>query len=90
VTNHSGQIFKADLFTGVIEHARGLGTERYLTNPLSSADRDLLGPYIRSELQGRPLDGSYRLRVWDAPGLTFDAIEDVQVYLKYRYWTRSE
>lgn len=90
ITSHDGRVFKAQLFTGTIEHARGLGNERYLTNPLSSSDRELLGPYIRSELQGRPLDGRYRLRVWQAPGLRFDTIEDVQVYLKYRYWTRSE
>jgi len=89
VTNHTGRPFKADLFEGLIEHARGLGAERYLTNPLSSSDRELLTPYIRGEFQGRPLDGTYRLRVWDAPGLQFSAIEDVQLYLKYRYWTRT-
>jgi hypothetical protein len=89
VTNHTGRTFNASLFEGTIEHARGLGSERYLTNPLSSGDRELLTPYIRQEFQGRPLDGNYRLRVWDAPGLRFSAIEDVQIYLKYRYWTRT-
>lgn len=90
VTNHTGKQFTAGLFTGTIEHARGLGIERYLTNPLSSTDRELLTPYIRQELSGRPLDGSFRLRVWDAPGVRFEAIEDVQIYLKYHYWTHTE
>src|SRR5690349_18403347 len=36
VRNHLGEDFEAKLFPGRIEHARGLGTERYLTNPLSS------------------------------------------------------
>lgn len=89
VRNHLGKDFDAKLFTGNIEHARGLATERYLTNPLSEADRSLLTPYLRSELQGRPLDGAYTLRVWDEPGVSFNAISDVQVYLKYRYWTRN-
>lgn len=88
VRNYEGADFNVKLFTGNIEHARGLGIERYLTNPLSSTDRELLSPYVRTEFQGRPLDGSFILRVWDEPGVNFDAIADVQLYLKYRYWTR--
>jgi hypothetical protein len=88
VRNHTGGDFPVKLFDGKIEHARGLGLERYLTNPLSSADRELMEPYVRSELTGRPLDGNFVLRVWDENGVNFGAIEDVQLYLKYRYWTR--
>jgi hypothetical protein len=88
VRNHTGAEFEAKLFTGNIEQARGLGLERYLSNPVSSTDRELIEPYIRSEFQGRPLDGSFMLRIWDEPGVNFDAIADVQLYLKYRYWTR--
>lgn len=89
VTNHLGRPFQAQLFEGAIEHARGLGVERYLTNPISSADRGLLDSYVRREYEGRPIDGNYRLRVWDSPGLQFSAIQDAQIYLKYRYWTRT-
>jgi hypothetical protein len=88
VRNHKGEDFRAELFTGHIEHARGLGTERYLTNPLSSADRTLLQDYLRTELQGRPLDGTFVLRIWESGGVDFDAIQDVQLVLNYRYWTR--
>jgi hypothetical protein len=88
VRNHTGGDFPVKLFDGKIEHARGLGIERYLTNPLSSTDRELLTPYMRAEFTGRPLDGNFVLRVWDENGVNFSAIEDVQLYLKYRYWTR--
>jgi hypothetical protein len=90
VRNHIGKDFKAELFPGRIENARGLSTERYITNPISSADQQLLGEYMRTELQGRPMDGNFVLRVWDADGLNFDAIQDVQIVLKYRYWTRFQ
>lgn len=88
VRNHLGEDFVASLFNGRIEHGRGLAIERYLTNPLSSADSGLLGPFLRKEFQGRPLDGYYVLRVWDEPGVEFHRIEDVQLYFTYRYWTR--
>jgi hypothetical protein len=88
VRNHLGADFKADLFTGTIEHARGLGNERYVTNPLGSADKSLMDQYLRREFQGRPLDGNFILRVWEAEGVDFNAIQDVQIVLNYRYWTR--
>jgi hypothetical protein len=90
VRNHLGKDYRARLFTGNIEHARGLGAERYVTNPMSDADRSLLESYMRSEFQGRPLDGMYVLRVWDETGVNFDAIQDVQLVLNYRYWTRFD
>ena len=30
------------------------------------------------------------MRVWEEPGVNFDGIEDVQIVLDYRYWTRFE
>ena len=72
------------------EFARGLAAERYITNPISSADQALIGPYLHSELRGRPLTGNFRVRVWDAAGVHFEGIEDVQLVLNYRYWTRFE
>ena len=88
VRNYQGEDFQAHLFDGNIEHARGLGTERYITNPISSSDQSLLDQFMRGEFQGRPLDGNFVLKVWDGEGTKFDAIQDVQVVLKYRYWTR--
>jgi len=88
VRNYAGQDVEVQLFKGNIEHARGLAAERYLTNPLSSADESLIDSYLRNEFQGRPLDGTFVLRVWEEPSLNFDALEDVQLALTYRYWTR--
>jgi hypothetical protein len=51
----------------------------YITNPMSSADMDLLSTYRRPELQGRPLDGTLVVRVWDEDGLQFNALQDVQL-----------
>lgn len=88
VRNHAGEDFKAELFQGRIEHARALAAERYLSNPMSQTDLGLIQPYIRNELQGRPLDGNFAIRIWEEEGINFDAITDVQVVLNYRYWTR--
>jgi hypothetical protein len=85
--NFAGNDTQSFLFDGTIEHARGLGTERYLTNPLSDTDKSLVTPYTRFEFQGRPLDGNFIVRVWDDPSINFEAIQDIQVVLAYRYWT---
>jgi hypothetical protein len=90
VRNHDGGDFEVPLFIGNIEHARGLATERYITNPISDSDRSLLADYTRAEFQGRPLDGHFAIRVWEDDGFDFNAIQDVQVVLNYRYWTRFD
>jgi hypothetical protein len=89
VRNARGEIYYAPLFPGRLESARALSAERYVTNPLSSADQSLLAPYQRTDLAGRPLGGTLVLRIWDEPTLNFDSIEDVQVILGYRYWQRQ-
>ncbi len=90
VRNYQGADMRVELFPGIIEHARALAAERYLTNPLSSADQQLIEPYYRHELRGRPLDGNFVLRIWEEDAVDFDAIEDVQLVLNYRYWTRFQ
>jgi hypothetical protein len=88
VRNYAGQDYQAHLFDGSIEHARGLASERYLTNPLSSSDESLIDQYLRTEFEGRPLDGNFVLRIWEEPGVNFGALQDVQLVFKYGYWTR--
>jgi len=88
VRNFRGEDVESRLFDGSIEHARGLGSERYLTNPLSDADNSLIKQFMRGEFTGRPLDGNFVLRVWEEDGVDFTAIQDVQVVLNYRYWTK--
>lgn len=90
VRNFRGEDVEAKVFDGNIEHARGLATERYLTNPLSGTDQTLIEQFMRREFAGRPLDGNFVLRVWEEDGVDFTAIEDVQVVLNYRYWTKFD
>ncbi len=75
---------------GVIARARALAAERYLTNPLSSADRALLTDYQRAEWWGRPLSGLYVVRIHGAPEIVWQNLEDIQILLTYDYWTRQE
>lgn len=90
IRNYDGDVVDAPLFGGNIQQAKGLLAERYVTNPVSSADDTLLRDYWRDEFKGRPIDGNFTLRVYEDGGLDFDAIEDVQLALRYRYWTRFE
>jgi hypothetical protein len=90
IRNHNGENFDLSIMTGQIQFAKSLAAERYLTNPLSSTDRSLLSDYWRTEFRGRPLNGHYTIRIHETPGFRWDSVEDVQVLLNYRYWTRQE
>lgn len=77
---------------GAINHGRLLAAERSLTIPLGVTDQGLVAqPGIEKlELVGRPLDGVYRLRIWDRPALVWSRVEDVQLVLRYRFWSRTQ
>lgn len=90
VVNNWGRSFDAKLFPGRIERARGLAAERYLSTPLSSADTQLIEQYERGEMRGRPFDGTFVVRVWEDDSSQFFNIEDVQLVVGYRYWTRLD
>jgi hypothetical protein len=74
------------LVPGGVRGGRALLAERQITNPLSGTDRSLVEPYMRTELRGRPLAGTYKLRIY-TDDIVFDAIEDIQMVVDYRYWT---
>jgi hypothetical protein len=74
---------------GVIQRARALADERWLTNPLSSTDTALLTPYTRVEWWGRPLAGTYTLEIESRPEMEWRNLENVQVLLRYHYWTHQ-
>jgi hypothetical protein len=84
-----GNVQKFNFGSASIHHGKALSAERFITMPLGSADQGLLSqPGIeKPELRGRPLEGSYRLRIWDSPALVWNKLEDVQIILKYRYWS---
>ncbi|HEY2511420.1 MAG TPA: hypothetical protein VGI39_11215, partial [Polyangiaceae bacterium] len=75
-----------------IQHGKALAAERYLTMPLSSSDQALMSqPGITHvEFGGRPVDGTYRLRIWDSPDLSWSALTDVQIILDYEYWSQVQ
>jgi hypothetical protein len=77
------------LVPGGVRGGRALLAERQITNPLSGTDRSLVEPYMRAELRGRPLSGKYTLRIY-TDDIVFDAIEDIQMVVDYRYWTPAE
>ena len=43
---------------------------------------------MRHEFEGRPLDGNFVVRIWDEDGVDFGSVQDLQLVLKYRYWTK--
>jgi hypothetical protein len=90
VLDYEGRSQPFNFGTAAIRRGKSLSIERYLTVPLGQADDALLKqPAIsKPEFRGRPLDGSYRLRIHDTPSLAWDAVEDVQIALTYRYWSQ--
>lgn len=89
IESYEGEYRYWSMERGIIERARALAAERVLTNPLSSTDRGLIEPYLRSEWWGRPLGGSFGLMLMGSPEIDWRRIEDLQVLLNYTYWTRQ-
>jgi hypothetical protein len=85
----SGEARTFDFGIGGVRHGKALAMERFLSFPLSSADEGLLqqAGVDKPELRGRPLDGSYRLRIFESPALRWERLQDVQIVLRYRYWS---
>ncbi|MFT3927538.1 MAG: hypothetical protein QM778_33710 [Myxococcales bacterium] len=92
VRNYLGREYEAPLFPGRIQQGKALLAERYLTNPMSGADRTLLQDFWDYEFVGRPIEGNYTLRIYgtEADGLDWEKLEDIQLALHYRYWTRLQ
>jgi hypothetical protein len=77
-----------DFGTATIDHAKAVTAERYITTPVGSADQQLINQFLAVQFRGRPIDGTYHLKIFDTPALHFDRIEDIQVVLNYHYWSR--
>jgi hypothetical protein len=90
ITNHAQQEIPFVLGTGWIRSAKALAAGDVLLTPLTSAQGTALTPLLKSELRGRPVQGNYLLRIHNVPGLVWSALEDVQLYVKYRYWSSIE
>jgi hypothetical protein len=90
IVGYDKETRRFDFGEGAIRHGKALSAEKYLTLPLSGGDSALLAQtgVTKTELRGRPLDGRYRIRIYDAPNLRWSNLEDVQLVVKYRYWSR--
>jgi hypothetical protein len=90
--DHNGEERRFNFGQGTINNAKALTSERVITQPIGSADQQLLGQpqFTKPELGGRPLSGVYRFRIYDKPSLVWNQIEDIQVVLHHRYWSRVE
>ncbi len=65
--------------------------ERDEEHPMEAFHREvdhLFEDFWREELRGRPLQGLYTLRIWEDGAVKWSNVEDVQLIVDYRYWTR--
>ncbi len=92
IIDHVGYAHEFNFGIGGVRFGKALAAERFITLPLSSADQGLLSQpqFTKVELRGRPLEGTYRLRVYDNPALNWSHVEDIQIVLNYRYWSRID
>lgn len=92
VINYLAEAPEFNFGSAAINRGKALAAERFITLPIGSADQALLGQpqTTKNEYRGRPLSGSYNLRVYDSPSLVWNQVEDVQVVLTYRYWSRVQ
>ena len=90
IVGYDREARRFDFGEGAIRHGKALTAERYLTLPLSGADTSLLSGtgITKTELRGRPLDGRYRVRIYESPALRWSNLEDIQLMIRYRYWSR--
>lgn len=89
ITSWDGGVQWFDFGKASVNRGRALAAERVMTTPLSSSDQSLLAQtgLSKGEFRGRPLDGAYRLRIWDRPGLVWSRLEDIQFVFTYHSWS---
>jgi hypothetical protein len=90
--DYEGGIRCFDFGSGNIRGAKALAAERFITLPMSSSDKDMVSqsPFLKPEFSGRPLSGSYRLRILDEPQLVWENVNDVQIVMNYSYWSKVD
>lgn len=92
IVGYDGNSRIFDFGVASISGGKALAAEQYITMPLSSNDQNLISqPGIEHvEFGGRPLDGTYYLRIWDSPDLNWSALQDIQLILDYDYWSQIQ
>jgi hypothetical protein len=90
VVDWYGNVREFNFGVARIDGAKALTAERHISMPMSASDSALISQVgiLKTELIGRPLEGLYTLRVYESPALQWARVEDVQLVLRYRYWSR--
>lgn len=76
--------------SGVINGGKAWAAEQRIGYPISSAHNAALSQLQSNALRGRPMQGIFELTIEEVPELDFTDVEDIQLVLGYRYWSRSE
>jgi hypothetical protein len=92
IDDYVGDVRCFDFAEAAIRGGKALAAERFITLPLGSADADLIhqSAFLKSELSGRPLSGTYHFRLKDVPGLIWGHVDDIQLIINHRYWSRVD
>ncbi len=92
IVGYDGNSRPFDFGVAKIAGGKALAAEQYITVPVGSNDQSLISqPGIEHvEFGGRPLDGTYYLRIWDSPDLNWSALQDVQLIVDYEYWSQIQ
>jgi hypothetical protein len=88
VRNHEMKQMEYTLPVAKINYGKALTAEVVLTNPLSGSQSSLIAPYVNNELRGRPLQGTYTIRIYNVPELMWANVDDIQLMWNYHYWTK--
>ncbi len=85
----AGKLRRFNFGEAFIHDGRALASEIQVEIPVTAEYQGLLQQdgVTKTEYMGRPVDGIYRIRIWDRPGLQWHRLKDVQLVLKYRYWS---
>ncbi len=76
--------------TGRVSGGKAWVAEQVIGFPISGAHQTALQQLQKVSMMGRPLQGTYELRIYDTQDLIWPNVEDIQIVLGYHYWTRSE
>ncbi|MBN2671948.1 MAG: hypothetical protein JXX29_09745 [Deltaproteobacteria bacterium] len=91
VKNHRGESFYAyNVPMGYIRGGKAWAAEQVIGYPISGTHQGALAQLQKIALMGRPIDGTFELRIYDTPELQWENVEDIQLVLGYHYWTKSE
>lgn len=76
--------------SGRISGGQAWAAEQVIGYPISGLHQGALSQLQKISLMGRPLQGTYEIRIYAPVELEWQNVEDIQLIMGYHYWTRSE